>query len=181
VKGVSNKPGVQPDPFRRDPGAPFDSWEREEYAKARAKGGSLKASATLAGVTPAAVTKWERHPEVKARIRELRDGAETFVGVSTAWVINQLKINVEDAREAGAIKASNEALGMIYKILTEDRNVGHQLARALPPHVTRQELQKRLRESFGDSAPRRRKKALPADASPAIDVEPDAEDTEAAE
>jgi len=172
VKGKPNTGGHQPDPFRRDPGAPFDSWEREEYAKARAKGGSLKASAALAGVSPMCVTKWERHPEVKARIRELRDGAETFVGVSTAWIINQLKINVDEARAAGAHKSSNEALGMIHKILTEDRNIGHQLSRALPPHVTPKQLQERLRESFGETKPRKNKRVFAA--PPPIEAEPEA-------
>lgn len=140
------------DGFRRDPGAPFDDVPREEYAKSRAKGGAMKVSAAIAGIEPATATKWERHPAMRERIRELRQGAENFVGVSKAWIIQQLKINAEAAREENAYKSSNEALGMIYKIISEDRDVSHQMARALPHDVTPQELQKRLRSQFAKPA-----------------------------
>ena len=166
----------RPDPFRRDPGAPFDSLEREQYAQARAKGGSIKAACAAAGISGETGTKFERHPEIRKRISELRQGAETYVGVSKAWVLQQLQRNAEEARDSGAFKASNEALISIYKIISEDRGVGHDMARALPPNVTPQELQKRLKESF--KAPR-----LTAGRErieqPAFDSEPDAAEAEA--
>lgn len=134
--------------FRRDPGAPFDEYRIEQYCKARAKGGTVHASGSHAGVSKNTAMKWEREPEVRARQRELRDGAEDFVGVSVAWVINELKQNVSVARQQNAIKASNEALVFIYKIITENKQLAHNMAAALPAPARGQDLQKALRESF---------------------------------
>ena len=78
------------DAFRRDKGCPFDHLEKDEYAKARAKGGTMKAAAGIAGIAPTTAANWERHPEIKERIRELRQGAEDFVGVSKAWISSSL-------------------------------------------------------------------------------------------
>ena len=165
----------RPDPFRRDPGAPFDNLEREQYAQARAKGASIKAACAAAGLSPETGTKLERHEAIRKRISELRQGAETYVGVSKAWILQQLQRNAEEARDNGAYKASNEALISIYKIISEDRGVGHDMARALPPNVSPAELQKRLKESF--KAPR-----LTAGRErieqPAFDSEPDAAEAE---
>lgn len=134
--------------FRRDPGAPFDDYRVETFCKARAQGGSLAVAAHRTGISKATATKWEREPEVRARQRELREGAEDFIGVSVAWVIKELKTNVEAAREQGAIKASNEALVFIYKIMTENKAAAHQMASALPASLEGKDLQKALRESF---------------------------------
>ncbi len=143
--------------FRRDPGGPFDDYRIEQYAKARAKGGSVPASATATGISKATALRWEAHPEVRARVRELREGAEDFVGVSKAWVITQLKKNVEVARENNAVKASNEALIFIYKILMEDKQVAHQMASAkLPATAEGMDLQKALRASFSEPEHERR-------------------------
>jgi len=166
---------ARPDPFRRDPGGPFDSLEREQYAQARAKGGSIKGACAAAGISGPTGTKLEQHPEMRKRISELRQGAETYVGVSKAWVLQQLQRNAEEARDSGAFKASNEALISIYKIISEDRGVGHDMARALPPNVTPQELQKRLKESF--KAPRLTQGRERIE-QPAFSSEPEAVDTD---
>lgn len=135
--------------FRRDAGGPFDDHRLETYAKSRAKGGSVASSGVAAGVVKATALRWEQAGEMRARIRELRDGAEDFVGVSKAWILNEYKKNVELAREQGAIKASNDALACMYRIICEDKNVAHSMAAAkLPATVEGQDLQRRLLSSF---------------------------------
>lgn len=136
------------DLWRRDPNSPFDNLEREQYAQARAKGCSIKAACTAAGIGAPTGTLYERHDAMRLRIRELRQGAETYVGVSKAWVLRQLQQTIEEARDAGAYKASIEGLALVFKIISEDRGIGHDMARALPADVTPEQLQKRLRASF---------------------------------
>lgn len=143
--------------FRRDPAGPFDDPRKDDYAKARAKGGSIRAASTHVGIDYKTGIIWEKNPEMMSRVRELRGGAETFVGVTTAWVIAELAKNVELAREHGALKASNEALQLIHKMITEDKEAGLKMARSLPHTVGGRELQKRVMEAF--NAPRER---LPA-------------------
>lgn len=133
--------------FRRDPGGPFDDFKVESFCRARAKGGNITSSGNAAGISKPTAFSYEKAPEVKARIRELRDGAEDFVGVSVAWILNQLKINVEAAREDGAYKASNEALMISYKIISENKAVAHKMASALPA-LEGKALQRALAESF---------------------------------
>ncbi len=138
----------RPDPFRRSPGGPFDSLERETYARARARGEPLKAAATAAGVKPAAAYDWEKHESVKERIRELRAGSETFINVSAGWLLEQLKQNAQLAREAEQFKASNEALGMIAKLLVHDPSLNANAPRALPPDVAPEDVQRTLTSRF---------------------------------
>ncbi len=150
--------------FRRDAGMPFDDYRVETYCKARAKGGTVLAAAGSAGVHKQTAIRWEREAEVRARQRELREGAEDFIGVSVAWCIQQLKTNCMAAREQGAFKASNEAALLVYKIMREDKSAAHNMAAALPATTQGMDLQKRIRESFRQ----------PDDAD-VIDVAPDAE------
>jgi hypothetical protein len=165
----------RPDLNRRDPGAPFDQLEREQYAKARAKGGSIKAACGVAGISPALGTQLERLPEMRKRISELRQGAEDFVGVSKGWCIRQLMINAEQSREDGAWKASNEAIGLIHKMISEDVDISHQMARALPPDVGPQELQKRLSTAFSAPKPPKLKAEYVPPPAPADDAEEQSE------
>lgn len=132
----------------REKGCPFNHAEREDYAQARAKGGTIKAAANLVGIGVETAYKWEKNPEMRARTRELRQGATNFVGVSTAWIVNQLRINVEEARNDSCYKASNEALKLMHTILTGSKDLAAQAARAIEPGVRPEEIQKRLRESF---------------------------------
>jgi hypothetical protein len=162
--------------FRRDPGGPFDDYRLETYAKSRAKGGSVASSGVAAGVTKHTALRWEATGEMRSRVRELREGAEDFVGVSKAWILAEYKKNVDLAREQGAIKASNDALACMYKILAEDKNVAHQMASAkLPATLEGKELQRALLASFSEPETVRR------DDRPVIDVKheesDDAEDS----
>ena len=136
------------DVWRRDPGAPFDDAAREDYAKARAKGGTIKACANHVGIGAPTATAWEKHPEMRGRIRELRQGAEDFVGVSVGWVIQELKRNVEEARENGQLKSSNEALKLIYDIVRTDPDIANKMARSLPPTVSTRSIKKQLLASL---------------------------------
>ncbi len=155
----------RPDLFRRDQGAPFDELSREEFAKARAKGLSIKASSTAAGINPVTGAKFAGNEAIKERIRELRKGAETYIAVSKAWIIAELMKNVGMARDAEHYKSSNEALALLYKIVSEDREVGANLPRELPIHVSPRELQQRLQQSFAEP------RLPPRASSPAVDTE----------
>lgn len=135
--------------FRRDPAGPFDDLRKEDFAKARAQGGSIRASAALAGVGYDTGIGWQKRPEMMARIRELRSGADTFVGATVGWIIGELKKNVDLARDQNAIKASNEALMLIYRIINEDKESAMKMARALPHTVGGKELQARVMDAFG--------------------------------
>lgn len=138
----------RPDPYRRDPGAPFDSLERERFAQARAKGATIKAACTEAGIRPQTGYDYERHEEMRKRVRELRAGAETYVGVSMGWLVRQLTINARRARKAGAYKASNEAFGLIAKIVQRDPNQANNSPRSLPPDVTDADIHQTLTRRF---------------------------------
>jgi hypothetical protein len=151
-------PGRPKVAFRRDPGAPFDDLRKEEFAKARARGGSIRAASNVAGTQYATGLSWEKHPEMKARIREMRSGADDFVGATAGWVIGELKKNVEAARENLQFKASNEALALIYKLVNEDKDAALKITRSLPAHVQGQELQSRVMDAFNAPAPRPKKR-----------------------
>lgn len=151
--------------FRRDKGAPFDDHRVETYCKARAKGGNVHAASNAAGVHKQTGIRWEKEPEVKARMSELRLGAEDFIGVSLAYVFTGLKRNAEEARDSGAFKASNEALFLIYKLMKEDKSSAHQMAAALPGNLEGRQLQRALEASFEE----REREPEPA----VIDVEPE--------
>ena len=140
------------DAFHREPGGAFSSLEREQYAKARARGDTITAASAAAGISSSTGTSFEKHEQMRKRISELRQGAETFIGVSNAWVINQLKRNAEEARDQGAFKASNESIHLIYKIMNENKDVASQMARALPPNVTPKQLKSELTKAFAKPA-----------------------------
>lgn len=159
--------------FRRDPGGPFDDLRKEEFAKARARGGSIRASSNVAGVQYATGIKWGKHPEMMARIREMRTGADDFVGATTGWVIGELKKNVEQARENLQFKASNEALSLIYKLVTEDKDAALKAVRALPASVQGRELQSRVMDAFNAPTPRPKKKLAARNVKPVETAEND--------
>ena len=136
------------DAFHREPTGQFTSLEREQYAKARARGANIKEASAEAGVSAVTGTQYEKHDAMRKRISQLRQGAETFIGVSNAWIINQLMRNVDEAREAGAFKASNEGIGMIYKIMNEQKDLAGQMARAMPAEIEGRELKRMLSNAF---------------------------------
>lgn len=162
-------PRKRTDAWARDPTGPFVAIEKELFAKARARGATQKASAADAGISYQTAIKYERHDEMRKRISELRQGAEDFVGVSKAHLIHKLMQNAEEARGAGAFKASNEALLGVYKLISEDKggDLGRNMARALPHTVTPAELKARLTATF------KKPRATPLP-SPPVDTEGEA-------
>lgn len=138
----------RPDPFRRDPGGPFDSLKKERFAQARAKGAAIKSASAEAGITYRLGCDYERHDAMRMRIRELRSGAETYVGVSLGWLLSQLRINAKRARKAGNFKASNEALGLIAKIVQRKPDLDRDGARSLPADVSQQDVHAQLTQRF---------------------------------
>ncbi len=166
------------DSFHRAHDGAFTSLERERYAKARARGDTITAASAAAGVSSATGTNYEKHEQMRKRISELRQGAETFIGVSNAWVINQLKRNAEESRDQGAFKASNESIHLIYKIMNENKDLASQMARSLPPDVSPKQLKSELNKAFAKPALPPEKAAFALPEAPREDAE---EDGEAAE
>lgn len=136
------------DVWQREKNQPFNELSREEFARARAKGQTVKASSVSAGISYATGMQFERHEGIQARVRELRQGTEAFVGVSKAWILTQLMTNVTEARDNNAYKASNEALALIYKMISEDDDVGAGVIRSMPVNTNPRELQRRLANAF---------------------------------
>lgn len=107
--------------------------KQDLYCKHRANGFLPRKAAIAAGYrTGSAIyTELEKSEEIIARIGELMEEGKArreamrakaiaqaqtvgaLTGVTHAWVIEQLKLNAEEAREAQSFKESNEALKMI--------------------------------------------------------------------
>lgn len=134
--------------FRRDPGGPFDDLKKERYAQARAKGGSIKSSSNTAGCAYPTGMEWEKAPEMDARVKELRQGADTFVGVSVGWILNELKTNVRQAREESQLKSSTEALKLIYEIVSKDPSCAVNAARSIPAGADLKVMKRMLLQSL---------------------------------
>lgn len=167
------------DAFHREVGGAFSAHEKEQYAKARARGDNIKSAAAAAGITAVTATSYEKNEAMRKRISQLRQGAETFIGVSNAWIINQLMRNAEEARGEGAFKASNEAIGMIYKIMNEQRDLASQMARALPSDIEGRELKKMLSSAFKKPAMPAEKASFTLPPAPREEDEDEREDDEA--
>jgi hypothetical protein len=163
------------DAFHREPNGPFTDLAREQYAKARARGESIKVASSSAGVSGATGTSFEKHPAMLKRVSELRQGAETYIGVSTAWCIQQVQQIIEEAREHEQYKTALEGVVFVHKVISGDKSVAPQMARALSPDVTPRQLKKMLDATFPSQ------KALPAYVAPAVPVEADEDEGEAAE
>lgn len=108
--------------FRLDATGVFDDPKKEAFCKALAKTGLLKDANTAAGIAPATGTKWRGHAEIERRIRALRAGGETYIGVSESYVISQLRLNAENAATNGKYRESNDALIAIHKIITRPKS-----------------------------------------------------------
>lgn len=108
------------DAFARDSKGQFLDHRKEAFAKACAKHGLAGKAAEETGVALPTGVKWRGTKEMAERIAALRAGAETFVGVSKAWVVDRLRQNAEDSAADGKFKESNDALGKIYSIINVD-------------------------------------------------------------
>ena len=152
--------------FSRGPGDSFDDPKKEVFAKAWARTGLLRTACEEAGIAAPTGSKWRGHPEMELRIRELRAGSETYVGVSLSYIINQLRMNAENAAAAFKFKEATEALALMAKLMANG-----DLARSgntgLPDDVgdlTPEQLAERRARAFPSPA-------LPADTREMIETE----------
>ncbi len=111
-------------PLTRRPGDAFDCYQVERFVQERAAGHSVPVSADRAGVSRSTGLSFEAEEAVRERLRELRAGTQTTCTVSLAWICEQLKKNAVDSREGEEpnFKASNEALKLLYEIVTDPKN-----------------------------------------------------------
>lgn len=152
------------DGWRKDPASGrFDDLKKENFAKARAKGSSIAASAGYAGISNATGSKWEREAPMKMRISELRAGAEDFVGVSKGWILEQMKDLVSEARESGQLSTAAKTLEVMYEIVNTDKDLAGNMARAMAPGATTAEIRKQFLQT-------RQQLPAPSDAPSLTDV-----------
>lgn len=134
------------DAFFRREGLPFDDVRKETFAKELARGGSIPKASELADVNPKTGAAWKGNVAMIDRVRELRDGAETFIGVSKGWIVAQLKLNALGAQEDRKFAESTKTLELLYKILSLDKDMaGNAPSAANGITVTDKEVLKRLR------------------------------------
>jgi hypothetical protein len=157
----------------RRPLSPFDDPRLEDYCRARAAGQSPSAAATHAGYGKGHGPKLAVDPDVMERVRELRDGSNTLVTVSVGYIVQQLRKNAEEARDAGQFKPSNDALGLLYEIITKNKDLGQTMN--LPAAgLTTGQAARMIREELSKPA------ALPARTVEAVpDFEAEGEEVEA--
>lgn len=145
------------DEFIRAAGQPFDDGRVEDYARARAKGDTIGQAGDAAGVGKTVAMRWQQAQPVIDRIRELRAGQETGHTVSVAWIVNELRINAQEARmtDPPQLKSSNESLKLLYDIVTKDKGMLGDLGQALPKVARdmREELTRRLSASSTPAFP----------------------------
>ena len=119
---MTSKPVKRASGFSRDAHGFMDP-KKEAFAKAWATTGLLVRACEAADVVISTGAKWRGTPEMVTRIRELRAGAQTFVGASKATIANMLRENAENAAAQGKFKESNESLGMLYKLMSSDADM----------------------------------------------------------
>lgn len=136
--------------FARDAGG-FHDPKKELFAKAWAKTGMLARACEAAGVTKETGAKWRGVHDMVTRIRELRAGGETFVGVSKAYIVNRLRENAENAAADGKFKESNDALEELYKIISKDPDMKggeDQAVSGVHADMTPEELEEHRKKVF---------------------------------
>src|SRR5690349_22288795 len=73
-----------------------------------------------AGIAKATAQKIEVSDLFQARLRELKDAAQQFTGLTLAAIIARLVKNADAAHEAGDFKASNQALAQLTVLVKQD-------------------------------------------------------------
>lgn len=109
--------------FSRDASNAFMDPKKEAFAKSWAKNGLMKEACEEADISPPTGTTWRRHAEMEERIRELRATSETYVGISKAYIVSQLRMNALNAATAGKYRESNDALIALFKITNTDKDL----------------------------------------------------------
>lgn len=109
---------------RRAESEPFDDARVEIYARCRARGVSMQKSYQEAGIAKATAQKIEVHDLYQARLRELKDAAQQFTGMTDGWIMQRLARNADAAHEAGDWKASNQSLSILKDMVKQGRGAG---------------------------------------------------------
>ena len=169
-----SKPAKKVSGFSRD-GAGFMDPKKEAFAQGWAKTGLLVRACEAADIVISTGAKWRGTPEMVTRIRELRAGAQTFVGASKATIANMLRENAENAAAQGKFKESNEALEMLYGMMSKDPDMkdgAEQASGGVSADMTPAELEEHRKKVFNIRAlPAPREREL-------VELEPDEDDDE---
>ncbi len=111
-----------PEPFKREgPLRPFVDPKKEDYCRARAKGMNSVRASEEAGVSRQTGQAWSEREEIIDRIREHKQSTEGYTEVSVAYVLEEMKVTVLEARGAGDYKAAIEGLKALHGIITKDK------------------------------------------------------------
>jgi hypothetical protein len=135
--------------FARDQSDYFIDPKKEEFAREIAKGKLLKTACEAVDITLQTGIKWRQASEMEERLRALRAGADTYVGVSTSYLLNRLRMNAERASTEGKFKESTDALLAMHKIMAADKGIGKD--QGVPEYagdMTAEELAKARAEQF---------------------------------
>lgn len=92
----------------------------------------MKRACEEADIAKASAQKIEADDRYQKRLRELKDAAQQFTGVTLAHLMQLLLRNANDAHDAGDFKASNQAINQLKELVKQDagrvtgalRNVG---------------------------------------------------------
>lgn len=96
---------------KRTPGQPLANAKAEAYAQLRAGGMPAREAGEELGLRESGTyMRFERSPEHRARVAELKAQEEAPLKLSPEWLAGELHTNVVSARSAGQFKASTEAL-----------------------------------------------------------------------
>ena len=108
--------------FLREPLRAFHDLRKEDFCRARAQGMNPTKASEEAGIHRNLGAEWNRRAEIIARVREIRQSTEGYTEVSTAYVLEELKVTVSEARQAGQYKAAIDGLKALHDIISRDKS-----------------------------------------------------------
>lgn len=136
---------AQPIVYTRNPLEPFMDARVETYCRSRAAGVSQAKCCEEAGIAKATAQTLDRHDDVAKRIAELKDATRDFTGISQAWVMDKLRINIEGAIAGKDYKSANQGLAMMTKLIKDHGgNVADRLGTAPARKALREDFRSRL-------------------------------------
>lgn len=109
------------DGYLREPLRPFHDLRKEDYCRARARGLNNTKASEEAGVDRNTGHVWAKREEIMQRIREIRQSTEGYTEISAAYVLEELKVTVLEARGAGDYKAAIDGLKALHSIISKDK------------------------------------------------------------
>ena len=100
------------------PARALDDDAREHYCQARARGMSSRAAARLAEVPSSTAGRWSKDPDIRARIRYLKD-EETCPLPDAGTVIRDMRRIIIGAEQSGAYKAAIDGTKWLYQAVQD--------------------------------------------------------------